>query len=47
MSGGIALSTEAATLVGAVLVEAIALYVGYGTVERIVGPTILETVTGN
>ena len=46
MSGGIALSTEAAVLVGAVLVEAIALYVGYGALERVVGPAILETVTG-
>lgn len=35
---------QAALLVGVVLVEAVVLYVGYGVVERITAPAVLETL---
>lgn len=38
---------QAATLIGIVLLEAIVLYVGYGTLESIVGPTITDFLQGD
>lgn len=35
---------QAAALVGVVLLEAIVLYLGYGAIERAVGPTLLERI---
>ena len=35
---------QAALLVSVVLVEAIVLYVGYGVVERVVAPPLIETI---
>ncbi len=35
---------QAALLVGVVLVEAVALYAGYGVVERSVAPPIIEAL---
>lgn len=35
---------QAAILVGAVLVEAVVLYVGYGAVERVVAPPLVATI---
>lgn len=35
---------QAAALVGVVLVEAIVLYLGYGAIERAVGPRLLERI---
>ena len=47
MTGGTAvpIRPEAAMLVGSVFVEAIALYVGYGALERAVGSTVLERLS--
>jgi hypothetical protein len=39
-------NAQAVVLVGIVLVEAAALYVGYGALERIVGPTIAAALRG-
>ena len=36
---------QAGLLVGAVLVEAIVLYVGFGAIERVAGERVIETVT--
>ncbi|WP_331234613.1 DUF7512 family protein [Natronorarus salvus] len=36
---------QAALLIGIVLLEAIVLYVGYGGVERLVGPRLLALLT--
>ncbi|MFC7058648.1 DUF7512 family protein [Halovenus salina] len=36
---------EAALLIGAVLVEALVLYVGYGAMEQFVGPQLLDRIT--
>jgi hypothetical protein len=36
----------AVLVVGVVLVEAIILYAGYGLLERIVGPAIVDAVKG-
>ena len=33
-------------VVGVVLVEAILLYVGYGVLERVFGPTIVDALRG-
>jgi len=33
-------------VVGVVLVEAILLYVGYGALERVLGPTIVDAIRG-
>lgn len=41
-----AASVEAASAVGAVLVEALALYVGYGALARAAGPAVREAVSG-
>jgi hypothetical protein len=37
---------ETVLLIGAILVEAIVLYVGYGGLERIVGPRLMELLIG-
>ena len=39
-------STYATAIVGIVLVEAMALYVGYGTLTRLAGPQILARMRG-
>jgi hypothetical protein len=46
---GLAIPTwdpETALLIGAILLEAIVLYVGYAGLERLVGPRILNALTG-
>ncbi|WP_255190911.1 DUF7512 family protein [Natronobeatus ordinarius] len=42
---GLSPTVQAAVLVGAVLVEAVVLYVGYGAVERVAAPPLIETIT--
>lgn len=37
---------QAGALVGAVLVEAIVLYAGYGALERVAAPLIVEQIEG-
>lgn len=37
---------ETALLIGAILVEAIVLYVGYGGLERLVGPQLMNILVG-
>ena len=37
-------SSHAATVVGLVLIEAMALYVGYGTLTRLAGPGIKTAI---
>ncbi|WP_327053491.1 DUF7512 family protein [Halomicrococcus gelatinilyticus] len=37
----------AAIIIGAVLVEAILLYVGYGVLEQVLGPTITKALRGD
>lgn len=37
---------EVALLIGTVLLEAIVLYVGYGGLERIVGPRVMDVLLG-
>ncbi|SEO23885.1 hypothetical protein SAMN04487948_101270 [Halogranum amylolyticum] len=39
-------TAQAAALVGLVLVEAIVLYVGYGGLVRLVGPTVIDALGG-
>ena len=39
-------STQAAALVGIVLVEAMVLYVGYGALESVLGPTVMKFLGG-
>ncbi|ERH13869.1 MAG: hypothetical protein J07HB67_00122 [halophilic archaeon J07HB67] len=41
-----AAATQASVVVGAVLVEALLLYVGYGALERAVGPWLTHTLEG-
>ena len=36
----------AVLVVGVVLVEAILLYIGYGALERVLGPTIVDALRG-
>ena len=36
--------TQAAVLVGVVLVEAVILYVGYGVIERVAAPPVIEAI---
>lgn len=46
---GLAIPTwdpQAATLIGAVLLEAVVLYVGYGGLERLLGPRLMNTLLG-
>jgi hypothetical protein len=45
-SGAVSGPTGAALLVGIVLVEALLLYVGYGTLERLLGPAITKILRG-
>ncbi len=49
MIGLSALSAElqAVLMIGAVLVESISLYLGYGAVERLVVPELLESVSSS
>ena len=37
---------ETALLIGAILFEAFVLYVGYGGLERLVGPSLLRLLVG-
>ncbi|WP_186310950.1 DUF7512 family protein [Halorubrum depositum] len=37
---------ETALLIGAILLEAIVLYVGYGGLERLIGPRFMKLVIG-
>lgn len=37
---------EAVVIVALVLVEAVVLYYGYGTLERVVGPSMKSTIEG-
>ena len=37
---------QTALLIGAILFEAIVLYVGYGGLERVVGPRLMELLVG-
>lgn len=39
--------TGAALLIGLVLLEALVLYVGYGALEELLGPTITRLLRGN
>jgi len=39
--------TQAATIIGIVLLEAIVLYVGYGALERLVGSRIIAAIRGD
>ena len=39
-------SPETALLIGTILLEAAVLYVGYGGLERLFGPYLLELVVG-
>ncbi|WP_254839753.1 DUF7512 family protein [Natronomonas marina] len=39
--------TQAGRVIGLVLVEAIVLYVGYGLLESVVGPTITDAIRGD
>ena len=45
VSGG-AGSVDAALLIGAVLLEATLLYVGYGAVEQTLGPVVVKRLKG-
>lgn len=45
--GSLAPDINSVRLIGTVLVEAIVLYVGYGALEQLVGPTIKSRLTGN
>lgn len=38
--------TQAAAIIGIVLLEAIVLYVGYGALESLLGPTITDKIRG-
>jgi len=38
--------TQTALLIGAILLEAIVLYVGYGGLERMVGPRLMDLLVG-
>ena len=37
----------AALLIGIVLVEAVVLYIGYGALERVLGPAITDVLRGD
>jgi hypothetical protein len=37
---------ETVLVIGTILIEAIVLYVGYGGLERLVGPRLLEFLVG-
>ena len=36
-----------AAMIGLVLAEAMVLYVGYGALERVVGPTLMDLLRGD
>jgi hypothetical protein len=38
---------QAATVIGIVLLEAIVLYVGYGALEKLVGPKVIAAIRGD
>lgn len=40
-------SVQAIVVIAIVLLEALALYVGYGTIEDAVGPIVLDRIAGN
>lgn len=40
-------AVEATALVGLVLVEAVALYVAYGTVERVLAPQVIDALSAD
>lgn len=40
-------AVQAVLLIGIVLIEAVVLYVGYGYVEQLVGPPLLETIANS
>lgn len=40
-------TAQAAVLVGTVLVEALTLYVGYGGLTRVLGPTVVHALGGD
>jgi hypothetical protein len=37
---------ETAILIGSILTEAVVLYVGYGGLERLVGPRLMDALVG-
>ncbi|WP_336325416.1 DUF7512 family protein [Halovenus sp. HT40] len=37
---------ETALLIGTILLEAVVLYVGYGGLERLLGPRVMELLVG-
>lgn len=41
-----AAAAQAGVVIGAVLVEALLLYVGYGALERVAGPWLTRTLEG-
>jgi len=41
-----AVATRAGVVIGAVLVEALSLYVGYGALERVAGPWLTRKLEG-
>jgi hypothetical protein len=38
---------QTALIIGSILVEAIVLYVGYGGLEQVVGPRLMELLVGS
>jgi hypothetical protein len=38
---------QAVAVIGVVLLEAVVLYVGYGALERLVGPRIIDAIRGD
>jgi len=40
-------SVQALAVIAIVLIEALVLYVGYGTIEDAVGPMVLDRIAGN
>ena len=43
--GSLAASVDAGTLIGAVLLEAVVLYIGYGAAEQLLGDPLVERLT--
>lgn len=37
---------ETAALIGTILLEAVVLYVGYGGLERLIGPRVMDLLVG-
>ncbi|WP_224337692.1 DUF7512 family protein [Haloprofundus halobius] len=44
--GALTVDFESIRLVSLVLVEAVVLYVGYGALEKVVGPAVTAVITG-